>query len=136
MHAFAMTPDPAPNDGTLERLAAALLLTEPATWVAKRSPHSIWLKLGPMTLAIVDGDEAELAAVMDEITPRPPVWLLAIDRGGTRESILRHGPKGPAALWSPGSPPQKIKGGQWPQLKPALKKLDAVTDPGVRNAAI
>src|SRR5262245_6877047 len=138
MTALAMTPDPAPQ--TLEPLAAALLIADPAARLLARTPGGIRLKLGESSIAsaLLLSPTSREAMLADVQTARGALEkgkvlrILVVDTAGLgageqlkAEVKALKGKMAPAHYWVPGQAVETLHGAKWPLLDQAIKALEA-----------
>lgn len=135
-----MTPE---DTSPLERLAAALMLVDPAATIAHRAPRLIQLKLAIFQTALIDAREvqtfeADLRGLVDAVKPGQSLMVVAVVTNEAQradfESVIKRvlpsvllqlRSQKQVHLWTPGHKPVAVRGSAWRPLTQAIERLDA-----------
>jgi rhomboid protease GluP len=114
MHAYAMdVPEP-----LSDRLAAALVLSDPTVYVVERGPRHVLVSSGPMKFLVIEPvspDEVAAIAAAHKLT-----GVILVNTAGLTLEGVKY------VSWRPGTAPQRHGMIAWRTFDAALKKLDQV----------
>jgi membrane associated rhomboid family serine protease len=129
MEALAMAAEPV-AEPVNNRLAAAILLVDPAVRVLERRPDHVLLASGPLRFLVVEPETAAalddaLASARERLFKHPLRGVIFVNTARLEARQLLEHRKLPGVVWAPGGPVERaLKMMAWHPLELALVKLD------------